>query len=163
MSTIGHRRTFIFLRFLAVLGIRSNSQLALAQPQENTPAGHDAAKIASDEVPATLGHTSNSCKRAWTLNGPIEIGNSVTPAEIISRRPGGWNDDLSIMKNFPLQEHAMINFRANAYNALNHVVVGNCHANWSCFLNNAVADANTFGSFYGWTSGRTIQLAVSIN
>jgi len=78
-----------------------------------------------------------------------------------AQMPGGYNDDLSIIKNFPIKESATIRFSANAYNAFNHVRLGNCHANWGCGIDAGFADAG-FGAFWAVQSGRTIQFALSI-
>jgi hypothetical protein len=39
--------------------------------------------------------------------------------------PGNWNFDTAIWRNFPIKESVTLTFRAEAFNAFNHLQIGN--------------------------------------
>jgi len=64
------------------------------------------------------------------------------------RSPGFWNVDLSIFRQFPLwSERRRIEFRAEAFNLLNHVVFGQ--------PGNDISNAANFGKVT--TAGNTAR------
>jgi hypothetical protein len=75
----------------------------------------------------------------------------------ILRGPGYFNWDLGISKNFYLSDRRYLQFRAEAFNVLNH-------ANFNLGLGNAnIADPGSFGKVSGTISApRIIELAVKL-
>jgi hypothetical protein len=67
------------------------------------------------------------------------------------RGPSGFGLDAAIHKSFPIRERHRLTFRAEAFNMLNHKVLGNPVA--------AVNNPN-FGRILGASGGRNIQLAL---
>jgi len=70
------------------------------------------------------------------------------------RGPGNWTVDLGLGKNFPIRERMRFQFRADMFNALNHVN----YSNPQLGLTSA-----TFGQITSTGSMRVIQLAAKIN
>ncbi|HWB85500.1 MAG TPA: TonB-dependent receptor [Bryobacteraceae bacterium] len=77
---------------------------------------------------------------------PIRPGN-VGHGEI--RGPGYWNADLSLGKNFPLMESVQLQFRVDAFNALNHT-------NFTSMSTDVYSSA--FGRFTNTMGARVLQL-----
>jgi hypothetical protein len=86
--------------------------------------------------------------------------------------PGLFNIDSSLFKDFRLTEKVRLQFRAEAYNVLNHVNLGAPNATFSANLNQT-ANTNalfgrittsgfTSGQFAGSTYARQIQLALKL-
>src|SRR5579872_1875635 len=76
----GETRPMLLLRqakvgaaVLAGLVIVSLPCAAVDRQKTSTPPNAAQSTIMFTEVPATLGHTSNTCKRAMTLSGPLEF------------------------------------------------------------------------------------------
>jgi len=70
------------------------------------------------------------------------------------RGPGNWTVDLGLGKNFPIRERMRFQFRADMFNALNHVNYSNPQL--------GITSA-TFGQITSTGSMRVIQLAAKIN
>jgi hypothetical protein len=60
---------------------------------------------------------------------PAPIGELGNLSRNAVRGPGAWGTDFSVLKNFPLFEGKTIQFRAEAYNVLNHPNLGNPNLN----------------------------------
>lgn len=79
-------------------------------------------------------------------------GRTIRPGNVGSgsvRGPGFWNVDFSLGKNFPIAERANFQFRADAFNALNHTNL----TSFSTDVNNS-----RFGRFTNSRGGRVVQL-----
>ena len=50
---------------------------------------------------------------------------SAIPAETARFGPNYFNTDLALQKNFPIHESLFAQFRVDAYNAFNHMSLGN--------------------------------------
>jgi len=74
---------------------------------------------------------------------PGNIGNGAI------RGPGQWNTDISLAKNFKMTEKTNLQFRADAFNALNHTNLGNP---------NTSIESPLFGRITGARGARVIQL-----
>jgi hypothetical protein len=58
---------------------------------------------------------------------PVNQGMAVRPGtagKSLVRTPGAWNTELSLAKNFKITEKKTLQFRADMFNALNHVNLG---------------------------------------
>jgi hypothetical protein len=70
---------------------------------------------------------------AFTLV-PVNQGVAVRPGSAgksLVRTPGAWNVELSLAKNFQITEKKKLQFRADMFNALNHVNLGGPNGNRS--------------------------------
>jgi hypothetical protein len=69
--------------------------------------------------------------------------------------PGFWNADLALLRNFslPLGEGSKAQFRAEFYNALNHVNPSNPTTNLS---------SGTFGTISGYRGPRLIEFGLKV-
>jgi len=78
--------------------------------------------------------------------------------------PGNWNTNLAVWRTFSLPEHLRLDFRAEAFNALNHTEIGNPSATLLT-SGNATLVSNSFGLITSSaTQGpRIVQLAVKVN
>jgi hypothetical protein len=85
---------------------------------------------------------------AFVLNPPGEFGNS---GRGIITSPGNKGWDLALHKDFALREKHRLQFRFEAFNALNHV-------NFN--FPDVTAASGTFGRIAGAGSGRQLQLAL---
>jgi len=63
---------------------------------------------------------------AFVANGPGQYGNS---ARGVIRGPSRFNLNLALSRSFPVKENKKIEFRAEAFNALNNVQLGNPNTN----------------------------------
>ena len=70
------------------------------------------------------GFDSNNTNRYWfnpaafSTTLPLKFG---TAGRDIIQAPSWWNSDISLFKNFPIREQMVLQFRAEAFNALNNV------------------------------------------
>jgi hypothetical protein len=83
--------------------------------------------------------------------------------------PGNWNFDAAIWRTFPLSERFKLDFRAEAFNALNHLEIGNPGSGiFSGSLNvanpNGSTARSTSAGFIGSSSNgpRIMQLALKL-
>jgi len=86
--------------------------------------------------------------------------------------PGLFNIDTSLFKNFRLTERIRLQFRAEAYNVVNHLNLGAPNATFTANLNQSTntnalfgritTDGFTSGQFAGSTYARQIQLALKL-
>ncbi len=56
---------------------------------------------------------------------PAALGSYGTLGKNALQGPGNWNFDASISRAFPISERLKLDFRAEAFNALNHLQIGN--------------------------------------
>jgi hypothetical protein len=87
---------------------------------------------------------------AFTANAPGTFGNV---GRNIMRGPGNATFDLGIVKMFPLRESLRLQFRAEAFNALNRVNLGNPNTN---------ASSAQFGQITSAGAPRVVQLALKL-
>jgi hypothetical protein len=77
--------------------------------------------------------SSDARAAGWIANPsvfvPAAIGQLGNLSRNAVRGPGAWGADLSVLKNFRLFEGKTIQFRAEAYNVLNHPNLGNPNLN----------------------------------
>jgi hypothetical protein len=85
---------------------------------------------------------------AFTANAVGTFGNT---GRNILRGPGETNVDFALVKNFPVREGWRVQFRAEAFNALNQVNLGNPNAN---------ATSPQFGQITSAGAPRVLQLAL---
>lgn len=78
------------------------------------------------------------------------------------RNPGLVNLDLSLVKNFSLREKARLQFRAEAFNVMNHVNLGFVSAGFSPGTNGFNA-SGTFGTITSARDPRSLQLALKLS
>lgn len=65
---------------------------------------------------------------------PVNQGVAVRPGtagKSLVRTPGAWGVDFSLAKNFKITEKMNLQFRADMFNALNHVNLSGPNGNWS--------------------------------
>ena len=74
------------------------------------------------------------------------------------RDPGSWNFDLGIRKNVPLAGAQRLQFRAEAFNVLNHPNLGSGSTTTPAANNNP--NSGSFGFITTKNSERVIQLAI---
>lgn len=74
-----------------------------------------------------------------------------TASKRLARGPGAWNVDLSLAKNFKVKGQMKLQFRADVFNALNHVNFNNPNGNLS---------SPTFGRITGAGGMRSMQMGV---
>ncbi len=101
--------------------------------------------------------TSYINKAAWSLAPAGTFGNS---GRGMFRGPGQWNVDTSIFKDFPIAERLKVQFRAEAFNLLNHAnfALGS-DTGTSLNMNSA-----TFGQITSTSvNARLIQFALRLN
>jgi Carboxypeptidase regulatory-like domain/TonB dependent receptor len=85
---------------------------------------------------------------------PVNQGVAVRPGtagKSLVRTPGAWGIDLSLAKNFRIKEGKTIQFRADMFNALNHVNLGG--------PNGSINSAN-FGRISGAGGMRAMQMGM---
>ena len=69
--------------------------------------------------------------------------------------PGFWNFDIAAFKDFPLPwEGAKVQFRADFFNAFNHVNPSNPNVNFS--------SGDSFGRIFGYRGPRIIQMSLKV-
>jgi outer membrane receptor protein involved in Fe transport len=76
---------------------------------------------------------------------------TANPAD--ARGPGAWTVDMSLQKTFSITESVRVQFRADAFNALNHVNYNNPNSNIT---------SPDFGRITGTASARTGQVGVRL-
>ena len=74
--------------------------------------------------------------------------------------PAFFNSDLGIFKNFQMGESKKLQFRANAYNFLNHPLYSFNGNNLTLGFTNGVLSTPNFGYAYEKQGNRVVQLAV---
>ena len=77
-----------------------------------------------------------------------------TSARSVGRIPGRTGFDLGIMKNFPVGERIRFQFRAEMFNAFNHVNFG---------VPGTTLDSPNFGAINAADAARVIQFGLKIN
>ncbi len=85
---------------------------------------------------------------------PVNQGVAVRPGtagKSLVRSPGAWGIDLSLAKNFKIKEGMNLQFRADMFNALNHVNLGGPNGNSS---------AAQFGRISGAGGMRSMQMGL---
>jgi Carboxypeptidase regulatory-like domain/TonB dependent receptor len=121
------------------------------------------------QSPRTVERPNITCSGETNASGPDELWMDIScfqhaaPGTFgnsgvgILRGPGYFNWDLGISKNFYLSDRRYLQFRAEAFNVLNH-------ANFNLALGNAnIADPGSFGKVSGTISApRIIELAVKL-
>ena len=76
--------------------------------------------------------------------------------------PGKVSTDLAAAKSFSVWRESKVQFRADAFNAFNHVNLGN--PNVSAVFNAAGAQTSaTFGTITGAAAGRILQLSLKLS
>jgi hypothetical protein len=103
-------------------------------------------------------HTSNRFQylnpAAFALV-PLGAGGPVRPGNLGKnnlRNPGSWNVNLTVGKEFKIQEKYSLRFRADMFNAFNHANLGSPGANF--------ARPQDFGLIQTVSGARTMQLGV---
>jgi len=85
---------------------------------------------------------------------PVNQGMAVRPGtagKSLVRTPGAWNVELSLAKNFKITEKKTLTFRADMFNALNHVNLGGP---------NGSINSSQFGRISGAGSMRSMQMGL---
>jgi hypothetical protein len=77
------------------------------------------------------------------------------------RCPGAFNIDFSLIKATPLRERLLLQFRAEAFNFLNHVNLGLPNGSFSAGANGQNVSA-AFGTITSARDPRTIQLGMKL-
>ncbi len=101
-------------------------------------------------------HVSNRSVDRWfnpaafVANGPGQFGNAGRNS---LEGPSAFNIDAALMRNFHLREFARLEFRAEAFNVLNHTSFGNPRS--------GLTDSN-FGRILSANSPRIMQFALKI-
>jgi hypothetical protein len=135
-----------------ILTIRSGEPLGITQTsslQVNRP-DYIGGKAVNDNFKPSLQYLNRS---AFALVPLIPAsGASARPGNLgwgAIRGPGAWNTDISLGKNFQLQERVKLQIRTDMFNSLNHMNP----ANIATGLN-----AGNFGQVRGTTGQRVVQL-----
>jgi len=84
------------------------------------------------------------------------LGIAVRPGNAsknLVRNPGSWGVELSLAKNFQIQERTRLQFRVDMFNALNHV-------NWGGV--NGSIDSPLFGRITGAGGMRSMQMGLRL-
>jgi hypothetical protein len=90
---------------------------------------------------------------AFSTPGPFSFGNtSVLPS---TRTCGYSNEDLSLIKNFPITERVRLRFGWDLFNAFNRHI-------WSA-PDTDMGDSANFGRIFGATGPRTMQLHLKLD
>ncbi|MGH9627486.1 MAG: hypothetical protein ACRD7E_03870, partial [Bryobacteraceae bacterium] len=91
----------------------------------------------------------------WIANTEVfsvpEIGTFGNLSRMAVRGPSGWTADLSLLKNFRIFEGKTLQFRAEAYNFLNHPILSNPNLN----MRNS-----DFNKIINRTGNRTMQMGL---
>ncbi|HEY9434232.1 MAG TPA: TonB-dependent receptor [Blastocatellia bacterium] len=85
---------------------------------------------------------------------PVNQGMAVRPGtagKSLVRTPGAWNVELSLAKNFKITEKKTLTFRADMFNALNHVNLGGP---------NGSINSSQFGRISGAGGMRSMQMGL---
>jgi len=85
---------------------------------------------------------------------PVNQGMAVRPGtagKSLVRTPGAWNVELSLAKNFKIAEKKTLQFRADMFNALNHVNLGGP---------NSSINSSQFGRISSAGGMRSMQMAL---
>jgi hypothetical protein len=79
--------------------------------------------------------------------------------------PANWNLNLAVWRSFSLPEHIRLDFRAEAFNALNHTQIGNPTATLTTGGSNPTLSSSTgiISSSSASYQPRIMQLAVKAN
>jgi hypothetical protein len=77
------------------------------------------------------------------------------------RRPGVFNVDLSVNKDTRITEGVRLQFRAEAFNAMNHVNLGSPVTQFTAGPDGTNVNAN-FGRILSARSARNLQLALKL-
>jgi len=139
---------------------RSGTQLTVAAGADRslTAIGRDRADLA----PGQDVYTSGGCASVATpCFSYLNLKAFATPAlgsfgnlgKGVLRGPGSYNFDVSLSKNFTIRENISARFRAEAFNALNHMSLGDPTASLS---------GAGFGTIRSGSAPRVIQLALKI-
>ena len=100
--------------------------------------------VATSSTSTQLRSTWSRLTRAWP-SGPGTAGKSLV------RTPGAWNVELSLAKNFKITEKKTLTFRADMFNALNHVNLGGP---------NGSINSSQFGRISGAGGMRSMQMGL---
>jgi hypothetical protein len=86
--------------------------------------------------------------------------------------PGNWNFDAAIWRTFPIRESIKLDFRAEAFNAFNHLQIGNPGASiistlgftqaTGVFTQTRSSSAGFISSIATGTNQRILQLALKL-
>ncbi len=81
--------------------------------------------------------------------------------------PGNWNFDAAIWRTFALREHLTLDFRAEAFNAFNHIEIGNPSASiYSALSTSGLSTSPNTGLISAAEAGsnpRIMQFALKLN
>jgi hypothetical protein len=100
----------------------------------------------------TLAHWFNPC--AYLKQSALTFGNTSRNSLL---GPGNWNFDAAIWRTFPITEGLKLDFRAEAFNAFNHL--------WTPNPNSTALSSGTIGSITSpatGTNARLMQLALKL-
>ena len=99
-----------------------------------------------------LQYINTAAFKAVTANGGVAVRPG-TAGKSLARTPGAWGVDLSLAKNFKVSEGKAIQFRADMFNALNHVNLGGPNGNIS---------SSQFGRISSAGGMRSMQMALRL-
>jgi hypothetical protein len=91
-----------------------------------------------------------------------ERGRFGTTGRNTLRHPGVFNTDLSLFKNFPITERVRLQFRAEAFNALNHPQFGQANSRTGAFASTDVSNPN-FLRVVNSFGERQLRFALKLN
>ncbi len=96
---------------------------------------------------------------------PTQLGQNGPTTLPVVYGPAFFNSDLGIFKNFSIREKMKLQFRANAYNFMNHPLWSFNGANLNLGFNGTTGLVNTplFGTVTNKQGKRVVQLAVKFN
>lgn len=136
--------------------MRSGSFLSASSNVNNGAGSRAGNKPDATGLPANLPPDQRTRARWFNTAAFAEpsftrYGNS---GEGVIRGPGAVNFDVSLFKNTPITEGTILQFRAEAFNALNHVNLSDPARN--------ISDPRTFGTISNAASARIVQLGMKL-
>ncbi len=140
-----------------IVTLESGSWLTVVSGRDNSQSGvnGDRADLVGNPFLSTSRSRDELIRRyfnttAFTVNAVGTFGNS---GKNILRGPGTSNLDFGLAKNFPVRESVRLQFRAEFFNALNRVELGNPNTN---------AGSAVFGQINSAGAPRVVQLALKL-
>ena len=137
---------------------RSGTQLSVTSGSDRslTAVGRDRAQLTLGVDPYTSGGCTNVLTPCFSYLNPKAyaqpaLGTFGNVGKGVLRGPGSYNFDLSMSKAFAIHEAVKVRFRAEAFNALNHMSPGDPATNLS---------AAGFGLIRSGSAARILQLAL---
>jgi len=117
---------------------RSGTQLTVASGTDRsmTAINRDRADLVLGQDPYTSGACANiatPCFKYFNTAAYVNpaLGSFGNVGKGVLRGPGSYNLDMSLSKNFKIRENLSARFRAEAFNALNHMNLGDPTASLS--------------------------------